>query len=168
MARASYEKRATAKPPSVLKEKIFLLAPRTQWPVALRIAIDSRVRTKFMTLAQGISHFVASLAARRRRKCWPSRWTAPSVEHTNGVKSARRSADLFWCCGARFFTLFHCHSESHRSLRPWCKKEIFFLEHRRRPGSCSFFLTFLNFSNSLYLNIHLTFTSLSCFSSIVN
>ena len=44
----------------------------------------------------------------------------------------------------------------------------FFLEHWRRPGSCSFFLTFLNFPNSLYLNIHLIFTPLSCFSSIVN
>ena len=40
---------------------------------------------------------VASLAAKRRRKCWPSQWTATSVEHTNGVKSARQSAHACLC-----------------------------------------------------------------------
>ena len=36
----------------------------------------------------------------------------------------------------------YCDPESHWSLRPWCNKEIFFLKHRRRLGSCSFFVTF--------------------------
>ena len=33
-----------------------------------------------------MSHFAAGQAGRRFRKCWPSRWTAPSVQHTKWVK----------------------------------------------------------------------------------
>ena len=94
-----YTTRAIATPDSGVGEKNFLLAPRMQWADALRIAMDIRWRTKLITREQPMSHFVARRAARRFRKCWPSWciWIAPSIEYTNGVKSALRSAYASLC-----------------------------------------------------------------------
>ena len=69
-------------------------------------------------------HFLRRLAARL-----PTKWEMPYARVMNFVRT-RLSFAILRATG-------HCGQ--------WCKKEIFFLEHRRRPGSCSFFLTFLNF-----------------------